>query len=114
MKIRPPRGKAFVSLHEYPEKSKGGLLIPESVRTSEVMAEGTVIAVGPGNYTKDGTREIPPPVAVDDHVVMPPYGSVQVQPVAWEGDDKDRLVMVKTDDIQAVLEPEPSKGKAKK
>lgn len=101
MKLRPARGKAFVRLDRDPEKTKGGILLPESVRGDK--SEGVVVAVGPGKMLENGTV-VEPPVAEGDKVIMPKYGGEKVKPLGIEGENESTTVIVDTEDILAVWE----------
>merc|ERR1712146_419183 len=58
------------------QKTAGGILLPESVQSK--VNEGTVIAVGPGGRTREGST-IPMNVAVGDSVLLPEYGGTSVK-----------------------------------
>ncbi|CAG0922390.1 unnamed protein product [Notodromas monacha] len=56
-------------------KSKGGIVIPEKALGKVI--HGTVVAVGPGHRTEDGSF-IQPSVNVGDDVLLPEYGGMKV------------------------------------
>lgn len=64
--IRPFNNQVLVQPVELPEKSAGGILLPEQAR--ERSGEATVIAVGPGKLDGQG-RMIAPPVKPGDKVM---------------------------------------------
>ena len=53
MKIRPLQDRVIVKRLEEEEKSKGGIIIPDSAKEKPI--EGKVIAVGKGKILDDGT-----------------------------------------------------------
>jgi len=53
MKLRPLHDRILVERIEEEEKTKGGLIIPDTAREKPV--EGKVIAVGEGKLSEDGT-----------------------------------------------------------
>jgi len=59
-----------------PEKTAGGVLIPE--KHQEKLREGTVISVGQGARDKDG-KPVPVGVNVGDKVLLPEYGGTSVK-----------------------------------
>jgi chaperonin GroES len=89
-----------------PEKSKGGIYLPD--QSKEQPDEGTVVAVGPGktypNPQYDATLDeqpffrIPMGVAVGDKVVFLPYGGTKI---LHEG---EALIVLRESDIVAVVE----------
>ncbi len=95
-KIRPLQDHVIVRRVKEQEKSKGGIIIPDTAK--EKPAEGEVLAVGNGKVQKDGTlRKLD--VKVGDHVLFGKYSGTEAK-VAGE----DRLI-IREDDILGVLEP---------
>ncbi|MGD0678596.1 MAG: co-chaperone GroES [Polyangiaceae bacterium] len=95
-KIRPLRDYVIVRRVKEEEKTKGGIIIPDSAR--EKPAEGEVLAVGSGKVHKNGTvRKLD--VKIGDRVLFGKYSGTEAK-VAGE----DRLV-IREDDILGVLEP---------
>lgn len=94
MKIRPLNDRVLVKRLAEVEKTKGGIIIPDSAK--EKPAEGEVIAVGPGRYNDKGVR-----VAVElkkgDRVLFSKYGGTDVKL-----DGEDYLIM-REDDILGVV-----------
>ena len=66
MNIRPLRDKVIVKPRPVEEMSKGGIIIPETVKDAPV--EGTVVAVGSGILNREGNT-IPLEVNVGDNVL---------------------------------------------
>lgn len=56
-------------------KTKGGVLIPEKAQSK--VLEATVISVGPGARTEDGSV-IPVTVKAGDQVLLPEYGGTKI------------------------------------
>lgn len=52
MKFKPLKDRILVKYSDEPEKSTGGLYIPDTAK--EKPQKGKVIAVGPGRVTDDG------------------------------------------------------------
>ena len=57
MQIRPLRDRIIVKRMEEEEKTKGGIIIPDTAKEKPV--EGRVIAVGEGRVNKDGKKISP-------------------------------------------------------
>ncbi|MBN1857197.1 MAG: co-chaperone GroES [Dehalococcoidia bacterium] len=74
------------------EVSKGGILLPDTVK--EKPQEGEVIAVGLGKLTDDGKR-LPMDVAVGNKVIYSKYAGTEFK----DGDDE--LVIMRESDILA-------------
>ena len=95
MKIRPLQDRLIVKRVEEEEKTKGGIIIPDSAK--EKPQEGEIIAVGPGKVTDDGKR-IPMEVKEGDRVLFSKYAGTEIK---IEGEE--RLIM-REDDILGILE----------
>jgi len=61
-----------------PTKTMGGVLLPESATASKLNS-GTVVAVGPGLRSKDGSTVVPPSVKEGDTVLLPEYGGSNIK-----------------------------------
>jgi len=94
MKIRPLNDRVLVKRLEEVEKTKGGIIIPDSAK--EKPAEGEVIAVGPGKLDDKGKR-VPVELKAGDRVLFSKYGGTDVKL-----DGEDYLIM-REDDILGVL-----------
>ena len=78
------------------ETTKSGIVLPGQAKEKPQQAE--VIAVGPGGLV-DG-KEVTMQVKVGDKVIFSKYSGTEV-----EGEsEKDKLVIVKQNDILAVIE----------
>jgi len=95
MKIRPLQDRVLVLRIEEEEKTKGGILIPDTAK--EKPQEGKVIAVGTGKVAEDGKR-IPLEVKKDDRVLFGKYSGNEI-----EIDGVEHLIM-REDDIFAILQ----------
>ena len=61
-KFRPLHDRVVVKRIDAEEKTKGGIIIPDTAK--EKPQEGEVVAVGPGRLTEDGKR-VAPEVKID-------------------------------------------------
>ena len=95
MKIRPLQDRILVQRVEEEEKTKGGIIIPDTAK--EKPAEGKVTAVGNGKLGDDGKR-IPLEVKKGDKILFGKYSGTEVK---IEG--KEYLIM-REDDILGVIE----------
>jgi len=95
MKIRPLHDRVIVKRLEEEEKTKGGIIIPDTAKEKPI--EGRVVAVGDGRVKKDGTR-IGLEVKKGDRVLFTKYGGTEVK---IEGEEH---LMMREDDILAVIE----------
>ena len=57
MKIKPLQDRIIVKRIEEEEKTKGGIIIPDSAK--EKPMEGEIVAAGPGKVLENGTRVAP-------------------------------------------------------
>ena len=95
MKIRPLHDRVIVRRLEEEEKTKGGIIIPDTAKEKPI--EGRVVAVGDGRVKKDGTR-IALEVKKGDRILFTKYGGTEVK---IEGEEH---LMMREDDILAVIE----------
>jgi len=95
MKIRPLHDRIIVRRVEEEEKTKGGIIIPDSAK--EKPMEGEVIAVGKGKTTDDG-KVVKMDVKAGDRVLFSKYAGTEVKL-----DDTEYLIM-REDDILGVIE----------
>ncbi len=95
MKIRPLQDRIIVKRIEEEEKTKGGIIIPDTAK--EKPMEGEVIAVGSGKVLDNGTKQ-PPEVKTGDRVLFGKYAGTEVK---IEG--VEHLIM-REDDILGVIE----------
>ena len=94
MKIRPLQDRLVVKRTQEEEKTKGGIIIPDTAK--EKPLEGTVVAVGSGKSVKGG-KVIPLDVKEGDRVLFGKYSGTEVK---IDGQD---LVLLREDDVLAVF-----------
>jgi chaperonin GroES len=95
MKIRPLQDRVIVKRVEEEERTKGGIIIPETAK--EKPQEGQIIAAGPGKVTDDG-KKIPMEVKVGDRILFGKYSGTEIKI-----DGEEHLIM-REDDILGVIE----------
>ena len=95
MKVRPLQDRIIVRRLEEEEKTKGGIIIPDTAKEKPI--EGKVVAVGSGRIKKDGTK-IPMEVKVGDRILFAKYGGTEVK---IGGEEQ---LMMKEDDVLAIIE----------
>ena len=95
MKIRPLQDRIIVKRIEEEEKSKGGIIIPDTAK--EKPQEGKVVAVGKGKVSEDG-KITPVDVKVNDRVLFGKYSGSEINI-----DGEEHLIM-REDDVLGVLE----------
>lgn len=95
MKIRPLQDRVLVKRVDEEEKTKGGILIPDSAR--EKPMEGKVVAVGNGKILENGTK-VNPEVKAGDRILFGKYSGTEVKI-----DGVEHLIL-RQDDILGVLE----------
>jgi chaperonin GroES len=93
-KIRPLHDRVIVKRIEEEEKTKGGLIIPDTAK--EKPQEGRVVAVGPGK--QDDGKVIPLGVKAGDKILFGKYSGTEIKL-----DGEEHLIM-KEDDILGVIE----------
>ena len=95
MKVRPLHDRIIVQQMEEEEKTKGGIIIPDTAK--EKPFEGKVIAVGTGKVNKDG-KKVPLEVKKGDRILYARYGGTEVKI------DGEEYLIMKEDDILAIIE----------
>jgi chaperonin GroES len=103
MKFRPLHDRVVIRRVDEVEKSKGGIIIPDTAK--EKPQEGEVIAVGPGARDESG-KLIPIDLKAGDLVLFGKWSGSEVKI-----DGKDLLIM-KESDIMGVLEKPAAVKKA--
>ena len=95
MSIRPLQDRVILKRVKEEEKTKGGIIIPDTAKEKPI--EGEVVAVGNGKHLEDGTlRKLD--VKVGDRVLFGKYSGTEVK---LEGEER---LIVREEDILAVLE----------
>src|SRR6478735_9184926 len=102
-KFRPLHDRVLVRRIEADEKTKGGIIIPDTAK--EKPSEGEIIAVGPGGRDENG-KLIPMDVKTGDRVLFGKWSGTEVKI-----DGHDYLIM-KESDIMGVLDEGAVKKKA--
>jgi len=95
MKIKPLQDRIIVKRIEEEEKTKGGIIIPDSAK--EKPMEGEVIAVGSGKVLDNGTKQ-PLEVKEGDRILFGKYAGTEVKI-----DGVEHLIM-REDDILGIIE----------
>ncbi len=100
MKLRPLGEHIIVKLVEEEEKTKGGIVLPDTAK--EKPQQGDVVAVGPGTWDEDHEKRIPLDIKVGDRVIFRTYAGTD-----WKIDGEKHLIL-KQDEVLAVVEREPA------
>lgn len=95
MKFRPLHDRVLVKRLESDEKTKGGIIIPDTAK--EKPQQGEVLAVGSGARDDKG-QLTPMDVKVGDRILFGKWSGTEVKI-----DDEDYLIM-KESDIMGILE----------
>ena len=94
MNFRPLHDRVVVQRIDAEEKTKGGIIIPDTAK--EKPQEGKIVAVGPGGRDEAGNL-IKPDVKVGDRVLFGKWSGTEVK---IDGDD---LLIMKESDIMGVI-----------
>ena len=94
-KFRPLHDRVVVKRIDADEKSKGGIIIPDTVK--EKPQEGEVIAVGPGTRDESG-KLVPLELKAGDRVLFGKWSGTEVK---IDGED---LLIMKESDVMGVIE----------
>ena len=95
MKVRPLHDRLLVKRIDEEEKTKGGIIIPDTAK--EKPQEGKVIAVGKGRVLEDGkVQELA--VRKGDKILFSKYSGTEIK---LEGDEH---IIIREDDVLAILE----------
>ena len=103
MKFRPLHDRVVVKRVEEEQKTKGGIIIPDTAK--EKPMQGEILAVGPGARGEDG-KLIPMGVSVGDRVLFGKWSGTEVK---IAGQD---LLIMKESDILGVIVPQTTARKA--
>ena len=95
MKFRPLHDRVVVRRIEADERTKSGIIIPDTAK--EKPSEGEVIAVGPGGRDEAG-KLVPLDVKAGDLVLFGKWSGTEVKI------DGDELLIMKESDIMGVLD----------
>ena len=94
-KIRPLQDRIIVKRVQEEEKTKGGIIIPDTAKEKPI--EGKVIAVGNGKVQEDG-KVRPLDVKAGDRVLFSKYAGTEIKI-----DGEEHLIM-REEDILGVIE----------
>ena len=95
MKLKPLHDRILVERVEEAEKTKGGIIIPDSAK--EKPAEGKVVAVGAGKTADDG-KLIKLQVKKGDRILFGKYSGTEVK---IEGDE---YLIMREDDVLGIIQ----------
>ena len=94
MKVRPLHDRVIVKRVEEEEKTKGGIIIPDTAKEKPFM--GKVVAAGPGKVSDKGEK-IALQVKAGDKVL---YGKYAGTEITFEGSD---YIIMHESDILAII-----------
>lgn len=94
MKLKPLAGKVIIEVLKAEEKTKGGIILPDTAK--EKPQEAKVIAVGAGKTTKDG-KVIEPEVKDGDIILFSKYSGNEVKL------GESEYLIIEQDDILAKI-----------
>ncbi|MGK5089071.1 co-chaperone GroES [Bdellovibrionota bacterium FG-2] len=94
MQVRPLHDRVLVKRFNEEEKSKGGIIIPDTAKEKPI--QGEVIAVGQGRVSEDGKLR-PLDVKKGDRVLFGKYSGTEIKI------DGDEFLMMREEDILGVL-----------
>ena|SRR3989338_6806540 len=95
LKLRPLHDRLIVKRLTEEEKTKGGIIIPDTAK--EKPQEAEVIAVGNGKVLDDG-KKVPLDVKVGDKILFSKYSGNEVK---IEGEE---YLILREEDVQAIVE----------
>ena len=93
-KFRPLHDRVVVKRVEAEDKSKGGIIIPDTAK--EKPQQGEVVAVGPGGRDENG-KLIPMDLKAGDRVLFGKWSGTEVKL------DGEELLIMKESDIMGVI-----------
>jgi chaperonin GroES len=95
MKFRPLQDRIIVKREEEEQKTKGGIIIPDTAKEKPIR--GKVIAVGNGKVLEDG-KVRPLDVKAGDVILFTKYGGTEIKI------DGEEFLIMREDDILGVVE----------
>jgi chaperonin GroES len=104
MKFRPLHDRVVIRRLESEERTKGGILIPDTVK--EKPQEGEVIAVGPGARDESG-KLLPVDLKPGERVLFGKWSGSEIKI------DGEELLIMKESDVMGVIEDAVPIKKAK-
>ncbi len=103
MGFRPLHDRVLVRRIEQDQKTKGGIIIPDTAK--EKPQEGEVIAVGPGARNEKGEL-VALEVKAGDRILFGKWSGTEVKM------DGEELLIMKESDILGIIEPAAKTAKA--
>ncbi len=103
MRFRPLHDRVVVKRIDEEQKTKGGIIIPDTAK--EKPMQGEVLAVGPGARNDKGEL-VAPDVKPGDRVLFGKWSGTEVKL------DGEELLIMKESDIMGVLEDSAAHAKA--
>jgi chaperonin GroES len=103
MNFRPLHDRVVVRRLEGEEKTKGGIIIPDTAK--EKPQEGEVIAVGPGARDESG-KLVPIDLKAGDRILFGKWSGTEVKI------DGEELLIMKESDVMGVIEQTKASRKA--
>jgi chaperonin GroES len=94
MQVRPLHDRVLVKRFNEEERSKGGIIIPDSAKEKPI--QGEIIAVGQGRITEEG-KVRPLDVKKGDRVLFGKYSGTEIKI------DGEEFLMMREEDILGVL-----------
>ena len=94
MKIRPLQDRILVKRIEEEEKTKGGIIIPDTAK--EKPQEGQVLAVGNGKILENGTK-LALDVKVGDKILFGKYSGTDIKI------DGEEVLILREDEVLAIV-----------
>jgi chaperonin GroES len=104
MSFRPLHDRVLVRRVKEEEKTKGGIIIPDTAK--EKPQEGKVIAVGSGTRSEDG-KVTPLDVKAGDRILFGKWSGTEVTI------DGEELIIMKESDILGIVDKVLAKAGAK-
>jgi len=89
IKVKPLADRVVVKPLEQEEKTKGGIILPDTAKEKPVIGE--IVAVGPGKKTDDG-KLVPMELNVGDKVLYGKYSGTEITI-----EDREYLIMRESD-----------------
>ncbi|MBF8294025.1 MAG: groES [Bacteroidetes bacterium] len=94
MNLKPLADRVIVKPSAAEERTKGGIIVPDTAKEKPVWGE--VIAIGPGKISDEG-KLIAPEVKVGDQVLYGKYSGTEVTI------DREELLIMRESDIFAIM-----------
>lgn len=93
--LKPLADRVLIKVVEAEEKTKGGILLPDTAQKKS--QRGEVLAVGPGKVAENGTR-IPLDLKPGDKVLFAKYAGTDIE------DNNEQFLLIAERDVLAVIE----------